>query len=78
MLRTAVEIAAGVTMIAMGILFFVYIPSNALNLATNVIFVGAGVMIIRRGFTMYKQARTQHQVEEKRNERMKRKQTTRR
>lgn len=78
MLRVAVEIAAGVTMIALGIMFFVYIPSSALNLATNVIFLGAGVMIIRRAFTMHKQVQAQRRVEEKKNERLRRRQATKR
>lgn len=59
------EIALGLVMIALGILFFLYIPGNALNLATNVIFLGAGVLIIRRGLTTYGQARTLRQVEKK-------------
>lgn len=64
-------------MLALGILFFLYIPSNALNLATNAIFIGAGVLVIKRAITMLGQARTSRAIEDKKNEKLKRKQPTR-
>jgi uncharacterized membrane protein len=50
MLRMVVEVATGVLMMILGILFLIYIPNNPANLATDLIFMGAGVLIIKRAF----------------------------
>lgn len=71
------EIASSITMIVLGILFFIYIPGNALNLATNFIFIGAGVLIGRRGIRTYRQSRLQLQTQAKKSEKAKHKQSNR-
>lgn len=54
MMRVILEAAVGVLMIFLGILFLIYIPNSPVNLATDLIFLGAGVLIIKRAYDMNK------------------------
>jgi uncharacterized membrane protein YkgB len=54
MLRTIVEAVVGVLMIILGMLFLIYIPNSPVNLATDLIFLGAGVLIIKRAYDINK------------------------
>jgi hypothetical protein len=46
------ETVVGVGMLLLGILFVLYIPNSPINLATDLIFLGAGVLIIKRSYDM--------------------------
>lgn len=48
--RTILEISGGLLLIVLGLLFIAYLGTNPSELATDVIFVGAGILIIRRAF----------------------------
>ena len=42
------ELIGGILLIVLGLLFIAYLGTNPTELATDVIFVGAGVLVIRR------------------------------
>lgn len=48
--RTVFEISGGTLLILLGVLFMAYLGINPSELATDAIFVGAGILIIRRAF----------------------------
>jgi hypothetical protein len=50
MLRIVIEYLVGASMLALGALFLIYISDSPTNVATNVIFLGAGFLIIRRAY----------------------------
>lgn len=52
-------------MLALGILFLIYLSDNATNMATNVIFLGAGFLIIQRAYRNSKRARVERKPEGK-------------
>lgn len=49
-MRTIFEIIGGVSLIVLGVLFMAYLGTNPTELATDAIFVGAGVLVIKRAF----------------------------
>jgi hypothetical protein len=49
-LRSIGEIAAGFLLVFLGILFLVGFGFDALDLITDAIFVGFGIMFLRRGY----------------------------
>ena len=52
-------------MLALGILFLIYLSENATNVATNVIFLGAGFLIVQRAYRNNKRARVERKPEGK-------------
>jgi hypothetical protein len=74
MFRPILEGIAGVGVIILGILFIEYLQPNASNLATDVIFLGAGVLIIRRAYRDYKKPKIQPQPVSKKNAKQNQKQ----
>ncbi len=47
--KSILEIAGGVVLFVLGVLFVVYIQPSPSNLASDAIFLGAGVLITRKG-----------------------------
>ena len=76
MLRMIVEAVTGVVMIVLGILFLIYIPNNPANFATDLIFFGAGVLIIKRAYEANKEQKLQVLAESKNAKKQKPKQST--
>ena len=76
MLRTIVEAVTGVVMIVLGVLFLIYIPNSPVNFATDLIFFGAGVLIIKRAYDNNKKQRLQALSESKNIKKQKPKQST--
>ena len=76
MLRTIVEAVTGVVMIVLGILFIIYIPNSPVNFATDLIFFGAGVLIIKRAYDNNKKQKLQALLESKKAKKQKPKQST--
>ncbi len=76
MLRTIVEAVTGVVMIVLGILFIIYIPNSPVNFATDLIFFGAGVLIIKRAYDNNKKQKLQALLESKKAKKQKPKQNT--
>ena len=68
--RTIVEILGGLLLIVLGLLFVAYLGTSPSELATDVMFVGAGMLIIRRAF----QRRTNVVSETRNNQKTTRKQ----
>ena len=56
--KSALELASGVLLIVLGILFVIYIEANLSNIASDAIFIGAGVLMFRKGFKDRKIAQT--------------------
>lgn len=77
MLRTVLEVAGGIVVIVLGILFISYLPMNPLNLATDLIFVGVGVLLIRGAYFNRKKANTQTHLANKGSKKQNSKQGTR-
>lgn len=65
MLRIIVEALTGFVIIVLGLLFIRYIPNSPTNLATDFIFLGAGVLIIKRAYDMNKKQKLQALAEAK-------------
>ena len=65
MLRIVLESSAGAMMLALGILFLIYLSDNATNVATDFIFLGAGLLIIQRAYRNSKVARIERRPERK-------------
>lgn len=63
--RFYLEIIGGILLIVFGILFFIYLGLSFQEVTTDVIFVGAGVLIIRRAIQDRKQDKVQEQVKKK-------------
>jgi hypothetical protein len=57
--RTILEYTVGTMMIILGLLFILFITDNAANIATDVIFLTAGFLIIRRAYQNSKQPKVQ-------------------
>jgi len=65
MFQSIVEGIAGAGVIILGVLFIEYLPMNASNLATDVIFLGAGVLITRKAYQDYKKPKVLPQPQSK-------------
>ncbi|MGI0091676.1 MAG: hypothetical protein ACREBS_08205 [Nitrososphaerales archaeon] len=69
-----VEVAGGVAVVVLGILFIMYLPSSPLNFATDAIFLGAGGMFVRRAYLNNKKIKVQAQFSNRRTKRQNSKQ----
>jgi hypothetical protein len=56
------EIAGGAVLILFGILFFVYLPQTFTEVTTVLIFVVAGVLVIRRAILRWTQVRIREEI----------------
>ncbi len=61
MIRTTLELITGAILLVLGILFLIYISPSPANLASDIIFLGAGVLIIRKANDDRKKAKLQPQ-----------------
>jgi uncharacterized membrane protein len=57
--RIVLEAFTGAVMIFLGILFVIYIPNSPVNFATDIIFLAAGVLIIKRAYDMNQKQKLQ-------------------
>jgi hypothetical protein len=48
LIRVILEVIASVFLILFGVLFLLYLPVSASELATDAIFIGAGALIMRK------------------------------
>lgn len=55
------EITGGIFLIIFGILFYLYLPINFSEVTTIIIFIGAGVLIIRKAI-LNRREQQQHQI----------------
>jgi ABC-type transport system involved in cytochrome bd biosynthesis fused ATPase/permease subunit len=60
--RFYLELTGGVLLIIFGILFFVYLPKTFSEISTVVIFVIAGVLIIRKAILNWTQEKIQQEL----------------
>jgi hypothetical protein len=63
--RFYLEISGGVLLIIFGFLFLAFLPITISELATDAIFIGAGILIIRKAFIDRRLAKIQEQVAKK-------------
>jgi hypothetical protein len=63
------EVAGGVVLVIFGILFFLYLPINFSEVTTIIIFIGAGILIIRKAVLDRREAKVQTAIQSKKNPR---------
>ena len=78
MFQSIVEGIAGAGVIILGVLFIEYLPMNASNLATDVIFLGAGVLITRKAYQDYKKPKVLPQPQSNKTQQKKKQQAKKR
>ena len=61
-IRYYLEIIGGIVLIIFGILFLLYLPVTFSELATIVIFIGAGILMIRKAIVDQRQAKIQAEL----------------
>ena len=64
------EIIGALILIVFGILFFAYLPHDFSEISTDAIFVGAGILFLRKAFTDRKNDRIRDQTNRKKQKNM--------
>lgn len=66
-MKPIIDFIVGVSLIILGALFLAFLPIGGSYVATDAIFVGAGVLIIRRGYQNARRTRNQSASKNKKN-----------
>jgi hypothetical protein len=62
LIRIIFSIIGGVLLIVFGLLFLIYLPTSGTELATDAIFIGAGILIIRSAYLNRRREKQQAQM----------------
>lgn len=63
--RFYIEIAGGVLLVVFGVLFFLFLPINFSEVTTIIIFIGAGILIIRKAILNKRQLQIGDRLDQK-------------